>query len=425
TGDLWDALETTSGEPVQSIMDSWIWQGGHPLVTVDEVGSGELALHQRRFLYDGSESDDRWVVPVNLRVSVDGQVQHQRVLLDGPSVSISFDGRVDWVVVNDGAWGFYRARYSPELWRRLAATDVRSTLAPLERFGILTDTWAATVAGFADVRQWVSVARALRGDDDPDVWSALGGITSFLLSLSGDNDTPAVRAFTRELASPVWGGLGWDPKPNETPRTATARSRVLAALGLVGEDPRVVSEASERFDEHLRGGGALSPDVVSTALRIVVAAGGAREWEAVLDRYREVDVPQEKLRYLYALAETRDRSLIAKTLDLALSAEVRLQDAPFLVAAVLARSESGAQAWAWVVEHWDELVVRFPNSLLLRVFEALSGQADPAMAASVHAFLDGRELVIAGPRLDQILERLDINVKLAQRLRGTLSEAVG
>jgi hypothetical protein len=218
--------------------------------------------------------------------------------------------------------------------------------------------------------------------------------------------------------------LGWDPKPNETPRTATARSRVLAALGLIGEDPGVVSEASERFEEHLRGGGALSPDVVSTALRIVVAAGGAREWEAVLDRYREVDVPQEKLRYLYALAEAREPALIARTVDLALSPEVRLQDAPFLVAAVLGRPESGAQAWAWVVEHWDELVVRFPNSLLLRVFEALSGQTDAALAASVHAFFDGRRLAISGPRLDQILERLDINVRLAQRLRGTLSKAV-
>ena len=42
TSDLWDALETTSGEPVRSIMDSWIWQGGHPVVTVEEIGPGEL-----------------------------------------------------------------------------------------------------------------------------------------------------------------------------------------------------------------------------------------------------------------------------------------------------------------------------------------------------------------------------------------------
>ena len=424
TGDLWDALETTSGEPVRSIMDSWIWQGGHPLITVEEIGSGELALRQQRFLYDGSQSDDQWAVPVNLRALVDGEVQHQRVLLDGPSADVSFDGPVEWVVVNDGAWGFYRVRYSPELWQRLASADVRRVLAPLERFGVLTDTWAAAVAGLAQVRQWVSVARALSGDEDADVWSALGGIAALLTALSSEDEKPAVRAFVRELASPVWRKLGWDPSPDETPRTATARSRVLAALGLTGEDPTVVSEASARFEQHLQGGGGLAPDVVSTALRIVVAAGGAHAWDAVLERYRNVDVPQEKLRYLYALSEARDPSLIAQTLDLALSSEVRLQDAPFLIAAVLGRSDSGAQAWAWVLEHWDVLVVRFPNSLLLRLFEALSGQTDAGVAASVHEFVAGRELAIAGPRLDQILERMDINVKLAERLRGTLAEAV-
>lgn len=424
TGDLWDALETTSGEPVRSIMDSWIWQGGHPMVSVEEVGDGELALHQRRFLYDGGDSTDRWVVPVNLRASIGGQIQHQRVLLDGPSASVSFDGPVDWVVVNDGAWGFYRARYSPDLWHRLESAGIRSVLGPLERFGLLTDTWAATVAGFADIAQWASVARSLLGDDDADVWSALGGITSLLASVSSDEDRPAVREFARELALPVWRQLGWDPKPTDTPRAATARSRVLATLGLTGEDPEVVAEASARFESHLRGGSSLAPDVVSTALRIVVSAGGTREWEAVHDRYREVDVPQERLRYLFALAETNDPGLIARTLDLSLSGEVRLQDAPFLIAGVLGRREGGAQAWAWVVEHWDELRVRFPNPLLLRVFEALSAQADGRLAEDVHRFCASHELNIAGPRLDQILERMDVNVKLADRLRGTLRAAL-
>ena len=33
TTDLWDAIETASGEPARSIMDSWIYQGGYPLVS--------------------------------------------------------------------------------------------------------------------------------------------------------------------------------------------------------------------------------------------------------------------------------------------------------------------------------------------------------------------------------------------------------
>ncbi len=34
TADLWSALESVSGQPVGQVMDTWILQGGHPLVTV-------------------------------------------------------------------------------------------------------------------------------------------------------------------------------------------------------------------------------------------------------------------------------------------------------------------------------------------------------------------------------------------------------
>ncbi|MEZ5255900.1 MAG: M1 family aminopeptidase [Ilumatobacteraceae bacterium] len=29
TGDLWDAIEDATGEPVRRLMDSWIWQAGY------------------------------------------------------------------------------------------------------------------------------------------------------------------------------------------------------------------------------------------------------------------------------------------------------------------------------------------------------------------------------------------------------------
>ncbi len=61
TTDLWDALEEATGEPVRRIMDSWIFQGGFPLVTVDLVDEGgTLRLSQERFGYAGDlgEGDD-------------------------------------------------------------------------------------------------------------------------------------------------------------------------------------------------------------------------------------------------------------------------------------------------------------------------------------------------------------------------------
>ena len=43
TRDLWDALERSSGRPVARIMDTWINQGGYPLVSVGSDGTARPA----------------------------------------------------------------------------------------------------------------------------------------------------------------------------------------------------------------------------------------------------------------------------------------------------------------------------------------------------------------------------------------------
>ncbi len=54
TTDLWDAIEEATGEPVRRIMDSWIFQGGFPIVTVSArrrpaaPDAGPLPLSRRR-----------------------------------------------------------------------------------------------------------------------------------------------------------------------------------------------------------------------------------------------------------------------------------------------------------------------------------------------------------------------------------------
>ncbi len=62
TPDLWAALEAESGEPVGEIMDTWIFQGGYPRVSVSANDEGyELSQEQFRFLGQG---DSTWQVPV-------------------------------------------------------------------------------------------------------------------------------------------------------------------------------------------------------------------------------------------------------------------------------------------------------------------------------------------------------------------------
>ena len=48
TTDLWDALEESTKEPARALMDSWIFQAGYPLISVERK-DGDLILSQRHF----------------------------------------------------------------------------------------------------------------------------------------------------------------------------------------------------------------------------------------------------------------------------------------------------------------------------------------------------------------------------------------
>ncbi|HET9689972.1 MAG TPA: M1 family metallopeptidase [Acidimicrobiales bacterium] len=420
TSDLWDALEAASGAPVRSIMESWIFQGGHPVVDVALDGT-TLTLTQRRFTFDGRDDGERWVVPVGLRASVDGKVVSEQLLLDGASSAVDLGGPVDWVVVNEGGAGFYRVHYSSELLDRLLTADL-AHLAPLERMGLLNDTWANVLAGTADLADWARLVAALGAEEvDPDVWGAALGPLRLLEVAAAPADRPAVAAFARRVAGPAMGRLGWQAADGESHRTAITRSRLISALGTVGADAEVRAEAARRF----AGGDAdLAPDLRTAVANVVAASGGAAGWRELRRRYLETTNPQERDRNLYALASAGDRDLLVETLDFSSSEEVRNQNGGFVVGLVLANPSAGEPAWTWVERHWPLLVERYRAALLSRLLEGISGLLEPGLPDRVRAFLEAADVPLAPQRVAQLVERLDVNDRFARTWRDRLVEAL-
>ncbi|KAJ1804567.1 hypothetical protein LPJ75_005551, partial [Coemansia sp. RSA 2598] len=77
TGDLWNALETTTGESVRLLMHSWTKMVGYPVVVVDDCfEDGRLRLRQLRYLHSGQPTDDEdrvvWWVPLAMVSSETG-----------------------------------------------------------------------------------------------------------------------------------------------------------------------------------------------------------------------------------------------------------------------------------------------------------------------------------------------------------------
>ena len=164
--------------------------------------------------------------------------------------------------------------------------------------------------------------------------------------------------------------------------------------------------------------------MVAATARLAVSAGGESAWSEALEGYHRSERPQDQLRYLYALADTPDVALRMRTLELMMGGEVRSQDAPFVIASVMGQVDAARAVWSWVEDNWDRIVARFPSTLLIRIREATAGFVQAEVADSVTRFFDGHELPVSTTRTKQILERMEVNVALAARLRGTMASAL-
>ncbi|HVX21463.1 MAG TPA: M1 family metallopeptidase [Acidimicrobiales bacterium] len=433
TADLWQALEDASGEPVRAVMDSWILQGGHPLVALD---GGSLA--QQPFAYTPKRAGatsaigDRWEVPVLVR-SLDGP-SDRLLLQDDPvplpaSVAGATDGSAAGagggsapVVVNAGGWGVYRVGYGPDGLTALAGR--LADLDPLERFNLFADTWALVLAGQGDLDGFLALAGRLSDREDPSTWTVVSGALGLLDRVATDAERPAVAAATRALLGAAAVDLGWEPRPGEGERVPTLRSLLVAALGTVGADQDVRAEAAGRFDRARDGGPAIDPDIESAVLQAVTAQVRDGDYESILARYRQPANPQEELRYLSALATFPDVDRCVATFDLAVT-EVRTQNAPYLLTSLLANRVGGPAVWERVKEQWTVLLDRFPvnsHSRMLDGARTLCG--DPALADDVTRFLTDHPLRSGQRSVEQMLERLAVNVAFAGRHRGGLGRSL-
>ena len=143
--------------------------------------------------------------------------------------------------------------------------------------------------------------------------------------------------------------------------------------------------------------------------------GGATEYDAFLARYRAPSTPQEEIRYLYALASFSDPVLASRTFDLALT-EVRTQNAPFVLQSLVTNRTTGPATWARITEEWDELVAKFPSNILPRMLDGVRVLcSSPELADEVTAFIEAHPLPSGGKTVEQILERLAVNVAFGQR----------
>jgi puromycin-sensitive aminopeptidase len=428
TTDLWDALEDASGAPVRDVMNTFILQGGHPL-----VGLTGATVTQSPFSYgpvpEGTTSSigDTWNVPLAVRtLPADGRPGAAlRRLVLGPEPVELAEAERGLVVVNAGGWGVFRVGYEPE--HREALAGMLGELSPLERADLVGDTWATTLAGRSSLAEFMHLASRLELEPDPSAWAPVSSAFGLVNRIVSDDDRAELRAAVSAVIGPKFEELGFDAHLGESERTPTLRSLALMLLGTIGADDAVRAEAARRFDASPINGGsgaALPPDTESATLAVVAQLLRPGDYDVLLERYRAASTPQEELRSLNALTTFPDVDLCLRTFDLAMT-EVRSQNGFVVIGALLANPTGCQAVWTRMTETWDDMLQRFPKNAHPRMLESLPALcADTPFAERAVAFLAEHPLTSGPRRVAQSVERLGVHVAFAERERGRLTAAL-
>jgi puromycin-sensitive aminopeptidase len=407
THDLWDAIEETTGEPVRRIMDGWILQGGHPLISVEPTNHG-VRLSQQRLRLGGPDDGLRWDVPLLVRHA--GETAP--VLIDAESKDVPLADPSGPVVVNAGAHGFVRVRYAPELLRRL--TDDLTRLSGVERYGLVDDAWTAVLAGEMSAVEFCTLAEAFGTETELPVWQAVLGGLAWLERFVEGSARESFARFVRELTEPALERLGWEPVAGESDLDRMLRGSLLGAIGTIGKDPRAVTFAQE-LEAAAETGEPVDPALASAAVAIVAATGGVEDFDRFVDRWHSSPTPQEQLRYLYSLGEFRDPALVDRAMRLVLDGDVRSQNAPGVLVRSVANREHGDRAWRTLREHWAEIDAKVAPTTLVYCADGVRYLTTRAQADDAAAFFAAHPIPQSARQLAQLLERQRVTAALRER----------
>jgi len=420
TKDLWVALGRVAHQRVPELMDGWIFQPGFPLITADVHGQ-ELRLSQQRFTYLAPKPplDQRWQVPIQIRLIIGDRTEHRQLLLTEQDTTVALPAGVTAVLVNEGGHGFYRVHHRGPLFQNLLDQGL-DRLSTIERFCLVSDAWATTVAGLMPLSEYLQLTARFQGERDKNVWAVLLESFSFLNRIMTAEDRPALEAFVCARVTPAVTELGWDARSGESDLVRQLRGDLLGALGKLGNDRTTQQQAVERYRRYRTDPTTVDANVVPALVSILAYTGDEVRYEEFSERYRTATTPQEERRYLFSLAAFSHAPLLDRTLARTINGEIRTQDAPFIVGGLLTNVYGCERAWEFVKANWDQMDQLFPKQGLRRMCGGIVGLATPELEQDVQRFFHSRKIDLGGKTLDQYLEQLRVAVSFREREGATL-----
>lgn len=409
--DLWKCLEEISKKPVLEIMKTFITQIGFPILKLNIKGR-KIVLSQERFLLEKGKKKLKglWDVPLVIQLN-------KRILKDilkENKKEIYLPEEPEIVNLNFNYSGFYISEYPQETLESLGKNI--ELFGVINKVGIIHDLFYLVLAGKKDLSVFLDYIKNYFLDEK----SPLVGIyiirilrTIYLLL-----DSKEVREIASIFCKNVLATTGYEPKENETPLEAALRLSALSCLSLF-DDKETLNFALEKFAKYLKEE-SLHPDLRSFVYSSAVWADDGN-YPIVLELYKKNEIQEEEMKLLSALAKTKNKDYINKTLIYSLGKEVRFAQLPYVTSSAADNPFARSIALDWLMKNWKELIEETRRGGILRnVIKTIIPYCGIGREIEVERFFEQNKVPEVEKTLAQAFERMRINSRFVRKYKGKI-----
>ncbi len=410
---FWQAFDQASGSDNRAFAQTWLFQAGFPLISVTRTAD-KLHLQQQRFTFSPSDSDERWVVPLELLLVREGsRLETRSVLLSAKETAVTIPPDTIAYKANYGQAGFYRVRYEAGNLAALGLLVETKQLSAMDSFGIENDLFALVRRGDFLLDDYLGFIATFFTQEDR--YLPLYDITRSLLSayLLSPRHRRQIARIGRMLGENALGTISLEPQEPESHQRAALRSSLLWAGHCFGS--RAATQFGQDAFSTLLAGGSISADILATVLKIGAAAH-EKAFEFLLHRLTSGSLAEgEMLAYLEALGSFQGEDELRRALDTNL--EVTPKNLrPYAILAAAENTNALPFLWDWFTANLPALRVLHPAQMA-RVLVALVPLCGLGREADVAAFCHNftAENADAADSIEMALEKMAINSRLYRR----------
>ena len=340
--DLWQELESASGQPIVNLMNAWISQPGLPVVSVSSSHNAAILSQERFFIGEHQPSDALWPIPLFANQPLDVKILNQK------ETTVSIEKPLQ---LNCGLSAHFVTKYD-ESTREYLLKNI-TELPTLDKICILQDATILARAGFENSASLLPLALSLKTETNEKVFGMAAGALTELRKFVDDNDAArdSLKKISGEFARATFEELGWDEKDGESDDDRERRTTALSLM-MYSEDEEVLNEAKTRFDSN-------KLEDLPTEIRALIISANVRHFETpemienLFAAYKNTPSNDLQNDIAIGLTSTKNPETAEKILaNIKDSNVIRPQDASRWFVYLIRTRESRQIAWNWLKENW-------------------------------------------------------------------------